>query len=131
MRANSRSMSGRERAEVGVDVVDGDSVDPDGGEQAAVVVDAGEVGADVAVVEEDAAACVAAFDGAVEVVPLVDPADGRGGGFGSGFRRQGLFGGDELEKMEGAVEFAARVRSQNDKAVCFPFCLRADGEGVR
>ena len=57
------------------------AVDPDGGEQAAVVGDAGEVGADVAVVEEDAAACVAAFDGAVEVVPLVYPADGRGGRF--------------------------------------------------
>ncbi len=85
---------GLEGAEVGVDVVDGDAVDPDGGEQTAVVGDAGQVGADVTVVEEDAAAGVAALDGAVEVVPLVDPADGGGGGFGGGFGGEGLLGGD-------------------------------------
>ena len=62
-------------AEVGVDVVGGDAVDPDGGQQPAVGVHAAEVGADVAVVVEDTAACVAPLDGAVEVVPLVDPAD--------------------------------------------------------
>ena len=85
---------GFERAKVGVDVVDGDAVDPDGGEQTAIVGDAREVGADVAVVEEDAAAGVAALDGAVEVVPLVDPADGRRGGFGGRFCGEGLLGGD-------------------------------------
>jgi hypothetical protein len=68
---------GLEGAEVGVDVVDGGSVETDGGEQATVFGDAGEVGADVAVVVEDAAARIAALYGAVEVVPLVDPADGR------------------------------------------------------
>ena len=94
MRANSTDHVGLEGAEVGVDVVDGDAVDADGGEQAAVVGDAGEVGADVAVVEEDAAAGVAALDGAVEVVPLVDPADGGGGGFGGGFGGEGLLRGD-------------------------------------
>ena len=35
----------------------------------------------MAVVEEDAAAGVAALDGAVGVVPLIDPADGHGGVF--------------------------------------------------
>jgi len=80
---------GLEGAEVGVDVVNGDAVDPDRGEEAAVIMDAGEVGADVPVVEEDAAARVAALDGAVEVIPLVDPADEGGGGFGGGFCGRG------------------------------------------
>ena len=37
-----------------------------------------EVGADVSVVEEDGAARVSALDAAIGVVPLIDPADGRG-----------------------------------------------------
>ena len=74
-----REKFGRENAGVRVDVVDGAAVDADGGEQAGVVVDAREIGADVVGVEEDRAAAVAAFDGAVEVVPVVDPADGGGG----------------------------------------------------
>jgi len=49
----------------GVDIVYVDAVDADGREQAAVFGDGGEVFADVAAFEEDAAACVAAFDGAV------------------------------------------------------------------
>jgi hypothetical protein len=79
MRATRAASPVVEGAQVGVDVVDGASVDADGGEQATVLADAGEVGADVAVVEEDGTAGVAALDGAVEVVPLVDPADGGGG----------------------------------------------------
>ncbi len=60
---------GFESAEIGVDVVNRGSVDPYRCEQASVGCDAGEVGADVSVVVEDAAASVAALDGAVEVVP--------------------------------------------------------------
>ncbi len=98
--------------QVGVDVVDGASVDPDGGEQAAVVGDAGEVGADVAVVEEDGAAGVAALDGAVEVVPLVDPADGGGRRFDVG--GEGLLLGDLFEEVKDAVEFAAVIFAGDD-----------------
>ena len=121
---------GFEGAEVGVYVVDGDAVDPDGGQKAAVVVDAGEVGADVAVVEEDAAAGVAALDGAVEVVPLVDPADGGGGGFGGGFGGEWMLRGDQLEEMEGAVEFTARVDSENYVTTGVTFYFLAEGVGV-
>jgi hypothetical protein len=121
---------GFESAEVGVDVIDGDAVDPDGGEETAVIVDAGEVGADVPRVEEDAAAGVAAFDGAVEVVPLVDPADGRGGGFDGGLGGEWLFSADDGEKVEGSVEFAAWVGAEDDVAVGLAFGLFAEGVGL-
>ena len=54
---------------------------PTGGQQARVFGDRGEIVAHVAAVEEDAAAGVAAFDRAIGVVPLIDPADGHGGRF--------------------------------------------------
>jgi len=66
----------------GVDVVDVAAVDSDGGKEATVFGDGGEVFANVAAFEEDGPAGVAAFDGAVGVVPVVDPADGEGGGGG-------------------------------------------------
>ena len=92
----TRGSSRGEGAEVGVDVVDGDAVDADGGEEAGVLGDAGEVGADVAGVEEDGTAGVAALDGAVEVVPLVDPANGRG----RRFRMGGVVFGDQSRRWK-------------------------------
>ncbi len=71
-----------ERAQVGVYVVDRASVEPDRSEQAAVLRYAREVLPDVPVGEEDGASCVAAFDCSVEVIPLVYPANRRGGRFG-------------------------------------------------
>ncbi len=71
---------GGEEAGVGVDVADGAGVDAEGGEQAAVFGDTREVRARVAGFPEDGASAIAALDGAVEIVPLIDPADGRVGG---------------------------------------------------
>ena len=70
---------GVEQLRRGVDVVDVAAVDADRGQQAGVFGDRGEVFADVAAFKEDGPAGVAALDGAVGVVPLVDPADGHGG----------------------------------------------------
>ncbi len=70
---------GVEQSRGSVDVVYVAAVDADGGEQAGVFLDRGEVLADVAGLEEDGTAGVTALDGAVGVVPLVDPADGEGG----------------------------------------------------
>ena len=74
-----RDEIGGEHARVGVDVVDGAGVDAERGQQAAVVADAAQIVARVHVVPEDGASAVAALDGAIEVVPLVDPADRRVG----------------------------------------------------
>jgi hypothetical protein len=68
-----------EEVGAGVDVIQIAAVDADGGEEASVIGDGSEVLTDIAVFEEDAAAGVAALDGAVGVVPLVDPADVKGG----------------------------------------------------
>ena len=72
-------MFGGQEVEVRINIVDVATVDADGGEQACVVARAGEVGADVALVEEDGSAGIATLDGAIEVVPLVHPSDGCGG----------------------------------------------------
>ena len=106
-------MGGVDKLRGGVDVVDVAAVDADGGEQAGVFVDGGEVVADVAGFEEDAAAGVAALDGAVGVVPLVDPADGGGGllrfvDVGEGFEAR-----DFAEEGEDAVEDAAVVATSD------------------
>ncbi len=105
---------GVEELRGGVDVVDVAAVDADGRQQAAVFGDGGEVVADVAAFEEDAAAGVAALDGAVGVVPLVDPADGVGWlvavGFLVGFRA----GGELAEVGEGAVEDAGGAAARDD-----------------
>src|SRR6185437_5595280 len=69
----------REDTRVGIDIVHRASVDADGGEQPAVVADPAEVVAHGPVLEEDGEAAVAALDAAVQVVPLIDPADRRGG----------------------------------------------------
>src|SRR5438552_14264302 len=64
------------QAWVGVDIVDGAAVDADGSEETSVVGGPGEIDARVAVFKEDGTARIAAFDAAVEIVPLVHPADG-------------------------------------------------------
>ena len=104
-----RQKFGSENARVCVDIVDGAAVDADGGEQAGVVVDAREIGAHVVGVEENRAAAVAAFDGAVEIVPVVDPADWGGGLLRFVDVGEGFEAGDFAEEGEDAVEDAAVV----------------------
>ena len=65
-----------ENAGGGVHVIDRASVDADRGQQASVLAGAGQIAADVSIGEEDGRAAVSALDAAVEIVPLVHPADG-------------------------------------------------------
>ena len=64
---------GGQDARVGVDVVDGAAIDAERRQQAGVLAGAGEVRAHPAVLPENGAAAIAALDGAIQVVPLVDP----------------------------------------------------------
>ena len=109
MRTTCGMKSASEHARVGIDVVDGAGVDAERGQQAAVLADAGQIFAGLQVVPEDGAAAVAALDGAIQVVPLVDPAHGSVGRLllvelGDGFAE-----GDFSQEGEGAVEHAAIV----------------------
>ena len=104
-----RNEIGGEHARVGVDVVDGARVDAERSQQAAVLADAREILAGLQVVPEDGAAAVAALDGAIQIVPLVDPAHGGVGRLllvelGDGFAESDL-----SQEGEGAVEHAAIV----------------------
>ena len=72
-------------------------------------------GADVVVLEEDRAAAVAALDRAIQVVPLVDPAQRRRRRFGPIQRRQVVAQRDLAQKREGAVECAARAVAGDDQ----------------
>ena len=72
-------ISGVEERRGSVYVVHVAAVDADGGEQPRVFADGAQVVAHLAVLKEDRPAAVAALDGAVGVVPLIDPANGHGG----------------------------------------------------
>ncbi len=104
----------------GVDVIDVEAVDSDGGEEATVFGDCGQVFADIAVFEKDAGAGVAALDGAVGVVPLVDPAEFEGW---VGLKRSfgeavGLC--DETQEGERTVKSAAFVAARDDDMRAVP-----------
>ncbi len=60
---------------IGVDVVNGATVDSDRGEETSVGGSTGQISADISVFEKDRAARVAALDPAIQVIPLIDPAD--------------------------------------------------------
>ena len=104
MRASSWIISGSSVCRFAVDVVDGDAVEADRGQQPAVLGDPAQVRAHVAIVEENAAAGVAALDASVEVIPLIDPANGRRRRLRA--RSDELLLRDLLERPENAVEFA-------------------------
>src|SRR5438128_881190 len=106
-----------EKARVGINVVDGAAIDAGRRKNARVSGDAGEIGADAAVFEKDGSACVAAFDAAIEIVPLVHPADGciRPLRFVEAFKR--FAERNFAEESEDAVEDATIVCSSNDEAV--------------
>ena len=98
-------MFGGERLQIGADVVEVASVDPDGGQKARVRFGSPEVLPDVSLAEEDGRPGVAAFDGAVRIVPLVDPADGRGGCLPVA-RGNRLCRGDFFEQVEYGVQLS-------------------------
>src|SRR6267142_2586548 len=62
------------KARIRIDIIDGATVDPNGSEQASVLADARQVGADLAILEKDGTPTVSTFDSTIEVVPLVHPA---------------------------------------------------------
>ncbi len=108
-------MLGGEQIEIGIHVIDVAAVDADRGEQAGVLPGAGEIDANVAVVEEDGPPSVAALDRAVQVVPFVGPADrgGRGLRFDGG---DGLFGGDLFQEVKDGVQLG-RGRGTGDQQI--------------
>src|SRR6266851_42720 len=72
-----RKKVGAQDSRVSVDVVYGASVDADRRQQPGVVADASQIAANLAAVKQNGTSRIAALNRAVEVVPLVDPADGR------------------------------------------------------
>jgi len=106
-----------EEARIGVDIVDGAAVDADGGEDARIRRGAGEIGADAAVFKKDGTARVAAFDAAIEIVPLVHPAD-RGVGLLRFVEVCERFGSRDLaEQRKNAVKDASVIGGGDDEAV--------------
>src|SRR6266404_5443811 len=71
-----REMVVVEKMRVGVHVVDGAPIDADGSKNARVSGNAGKIGADATVFKKDGTARVTTLDAAIEIVPLVHPADG-------------------------------------------------------
>ena len=73
-----RTVRGREQSCIGVDVVDGAAVQAERRQQPRVIARPRQVRPDVPIIEKDGVSAVPALDRAIEVVPLIDPADGRG-----------------------------------------------------
>jgi hypothetical protein len=106
---------GHEHARIRVHVVDHASVDPQRREQARVVAHAREVVANVAAVEKDRAAAVAALDAAVEVVPLIHPAN-RSVRLALDIEvLDVLFEGDFAKQGKNAIQHAAVGGSRDDE----------------
>ena len=112
-----RNEIGRENLRVGVNVVDGASIDAERGQHAAVVIDAAQIFAGVHILPKDRGAAVAALDNASEVVPLIHPTDGDG-------RRllliqidDGFTEGYFAQQREGAIEHAATISGGGDGVV--------------
>jgi hypothetical protein len=85
-------------------------------------------GASAAVLPEEGASAVTAFDGPVEVVPLVDPARGGLGGLRYVEGVEGFAEGDLAEEGEGAVERTAREAAGMRRCEIFARAL-PDGRG--
>ena len=112
MRASSRSISGVRKAQALFTLLRLQPLIPIDASRRAYSATRREVVADVAVVEEDAAAGVAALDGAIGVIPLVDPADGRGGRFEVG-HDLALFS-DLLQQVEDPIKLALLAATGDD-----------------
>src|SRR5690349_6511649 len=103
-----------EKMRIRVDIIDGAAVNSNGSEDAGIRRDAGQIGTHVAPIEEDGPTGIAALDGTVEVVPLIDPAD-RGVGLLNLVQTGERFAASDLaEKSESAVENAAVIGGRDD-----------------
>src|SRR5579871_2945955 len=102
-----------EKTRIGIDVVDGAAVDADGCQKARVRGNARKVRPDVTVLEKYGAAGVAAFDGAVEIIPLIDPSDGSVWLLCLVQVRDRFATGDFAEKRKRAVHDAPIVEGSN------------------
>ena len=114
MRAICGCECGREQSRIGIHIIDGAAIDAERGEQAGVIGRAREVLAHVVVLPEDGITAVAAFDGAVEAVPMVHPAHRCVGGLALVEIGKALAHGDLAQQREGAVEQAAVVGGGDD-----------------
>src|ERR1700679_921715 len=95
----------------GVDVVNVQSINADRGEQTAVFGNGAEIVADIAAFKENGPAGIAALDRAIGVVPLVDPADGKGG---TGVKNPGNFARFSAAKqIEHTIENARLICADN------------------
>src|SRR5215468_7272282 len=115
---------------IGVYVVDVATVDADRGEDACVGGDTWIAGENFSVVKEDGATGVTAFDGAVEVIPLVDPANASGRVLNFVDAGKGLAKRDFSGKCKCAIKNAAFVLRGNDYAVLFVDLGIGDPEAV-
>ena len=77
--------------------------------------------ADISTLKEDRPAAVAALDGAVGVVPLVDPADGHGGSFDH----------VEMREVSTRCDAAQQVECAKERAVSFEPATMTSGWPVR
>src|SRR5690349_15446905 len=121
-----------EKMRIGVDVVDGAAVDADGSEQTSVRGRTRKVGAHVAVLEKNGAASVAAFDAAIEIVPLIGPANWRVRLLDFVEVRERFATRDFAKKGEHAVKHASISGAGHDEilvafddSICEPKAVRA------
>src|SRR5262249_29058053 len=106
-----------EYAQIGVDVVYGDTIDSDRRQQSSILADTRKIGACAAVLPEDRPAAIPALDRAVEIVPLVDPAYACGWGLLLIEPRNRLTERHLVKDSENPVEHAAVVRASNECVV--------------
>ncbi len=112
-----RQEIGLEGMGIGVYIVDGATVDTDRCQQTSVVANPSQVRANFVVLEKNRAASVAAFNAAIQIVPLVGPANRRIGllDFVDGCK---IFAACDLAKQrEHAVEDPAVATSGDDEAI--------------
>src|SRR5579871_1057539 len=101
----------RKNLRIRIYVADRAAVDSDGGEHATVLAHAAHIGARIACIPENRSSAVTALDRAVEVVPLVHPADRRVRRLLLVERRQRFAERDFAHQCERSVQDAAFIAS--------------------
>ena len=118
---NAVKVGGVEDGLIGIDVVDHDSVDTDGGQDAGILGRTGQVFAHDTVPEKDTVTSVSTLDGSVctsisEIVPLIDPAY-RSIGVGSKSDFGDVSLAEHAEVFERTVDGTTLVLSENEHLV--------------
>src|SRR5262249_432440 len=96
-----------QNARIGIHVVNCAAIDSDRSQQTGILAHAGKIGATVALIEKNGSTSVSTFDLAVEVVPLVDPAERRVGLLQVVETGNVLAAGNSIEESEDTVENSA------------------------